>query len=94
MIDTSVETVIPLSHAARVVNRSRPPHVATLWRWATTGVRGVILESVLLGGTRHTSKEAVQRFVVALNVGQPGAAPEPRNARAERAEAELVARGA
>lgn len=92
MIDPSVETMMPLAKAARIVNPSNPPHVATIWRWASAGVSGVRLESVKLGGVRFTSREAVARFIRRLN--EPGAVPEPPSAAAERANAELVSRGA
>jgi hypothetical protein len=38
---------------------------ATLWRWITCGLRGVKLETILIGGTRCTSVEAVERFIMA-----------------------------
>lgn len=41
--------------------------VATCWRWATKGCRGVVLETVAIGGRRMTSIEAFQRWVAAQN---------------------------
>jgi Protein of unknown function (DUF1580) len=38
------------------------PHVSTLHRWAGRGVRGRRLETVLIGGRRFTSLEALKRF--------------------------------
>lgn len=38
------------------VNRS------TIHRWRTSGARGVKLETILIGGRRYTSSEAMQRF--------------------------------
>lgn len=43
------------------------PNVSTIWRWALKGVRGVILESVLIGGIRHCSDEAIERFLEEVN---------------------------
>ncbi|MGD8454588.1 MAG: DUF1580 domain-containing protein [Phycisphaerae bacterium] len=91
MIDTTVEQLIPLRKAARVINPAKPAHVSTIWRWSLYGVRGQRLESIVLGGVRHTSREACQRFVQALN--SPGAVSPAPDRRAERAEAELVRRG-
>lgn len=39
----------------------------TAWRWALRGVRGVKLESYVLGGRRFTTREACERFLAALN---------------------------
>ena len=39
------------------------PHIATIWRWAMKGVRGVRLESFCCGAKRLTSVEALERFV-------------------------------
>jgi hypothetical protein len=38
------------------------PHVSTVWRWINRGVRGVKLETVMVGGRRFTSREAIARF--------------------------------
>jgi hypothetical protein len=68
MIDTSAEQPIPLSLAARETpNRQgeRGVNVATVWRWSLRGIRGCKLETILIGGQRMTSREALQRFFVA-----------------------------
>jgi hypothetical protein len=87
MIDVSRETMMPLSKA-RFPGR---PHVATVWRWAMRGVRGVQLESLLCGGVRYTSEEAVARFIALLNEHEP---PAPPHRAAEEAGAALAAKGA
>jgi len=46
------------------------PHVSTLIRWALRGIKGCKLETVMVGGRRFTSVEAIQRFLVRLN--EPG----------------------
>jgi hypothetical protein len=38
------------------------PHISTLVRWWRRGVRGVKLETILIGGRRYTSLEALTRF--------------------------------
>jgi hypothetical protein len=91
MIDAGCEALLRLSEAAKVINPSRPPHVASVWRWALAGVRGQKLETVVIGGQRWTSREAIARFVQRLN--EPGAVPDPPNQPAEDAGAELVRRG-
>jgi hypothetical protein len=65
MIDTTQETPISLTEAAAELprrRRGRKTHVSTLFRWTTAGCRGVILEFIQVGGTRCTSREALQRF--------------------------------
>lgn len=62
MIDTSTETLIPIREIPDHVPGSRV-HSATVWRWVLTGCRGVILETVFVGGKRYTSKAAIGRFI-------------------------------
>jgi len=65
MIDPTRETLISLSQAAKGLPRRRGgkrPHISCIYRWTTTGCRGVVLESVQVGGTRCTSQEALARF--------------------------------
>jgi hypothetical protein len=57
-MDVSTETPLSLKDVADLVGK----HVATVYRWSTTGVRGVVLETLQIGGTRFTSREALQRF--------------------------------
>ena len=64
MIDIASETLVSFSFAGRFSPSIRP-HVSTIWRWHMRGIRGVKLESVLVGGRRMTSMEAVERFIVA-----------------------------
>jgi Protein of unknown function (DUF1580) len=70
MIDTTVEAPIPLAQAADDLperRRGRKTHVSTLFRWSTAGCRGVVLETIQVGGTRCTSREALQRFFERLS---------------------------
>lgn len=65
MIDFARETVVSLNDATSHLPRRRRgsrPHVATVYRWAQRGVRGVRLETLQIGGTMCTSIEALQRF--------------------------------
>ena len=89
MIDVANENLVPLGQVPTIVPSSHPGkrlNIATVWRWATHGVRGVQLESILIGGARYTSREAVARFVDALNGTRDGApaAPVPTPARRQR----------
>ena len=69
MIDRSIETPITLSEAAKllpVVRAGKHLHVSCLYRWLTNGCRGVLLDSLVVGGTRMTSREALDRFLSVL----------------------------
>jgi hypothetical protein len=84
MIDSGSETLLSLAQAADELprrRRGRKTHISTLFRWSTVGCRGVVLETLQVGGTRCTSREALQRFferlsqpvqVGAVGGGQPG----------------------
>ena len=99
MIDVASEAVLSLSQAAAELprrRRGRKTHVSTLYRWTVSGCRGVVLESIQIGATRATSREALQRFFERLSdTGEPS---ERRTLAArlrasEAAERELKRRG-
>jgi hypothetical protein len=82
MIDPNTETLLSLAEAAKHLPRRRAgkkPHVSCIYRWTTAGCRGVILESVQVGGTRCTSKEALARFFRRLTHGDAADAPAVRS---------------
>ena len=65
MIDLTQEELV----AIRDVPKHLPPrptgkrvHISAVYRWLLRGIRGVRLESLKIGGTTYTSKEALQRF--------------------------------
>ncbi len=61
----SDETPLSLIDAAKLfANHPSPPSV---YRWAQKGVKGVKLEARNIGGRKYTSREAVERFLTALN---------------------------
>lgn len=65
MIDPRFEVTFPVSRISEHVPRVRGARklaISTGYRWISTGVRGVVLESLMIGGTRCTSEEALQRF--------------------------------
>lgn len=57
--------LIPL-HRARDLFGFRAPSVPTLYRWTTTGVRGVRLRTWQVGSVRCTTRAAVEEFVGTL----------------------------
>ena len=101
MIDVVHEQVLPLTAAARELpSRSGAlgVNVSTVWRWSLRGIRGVRLETVLVGGIRMTSREALQRFFSAATAAANGETPsaqtcKQRQRAIDEAEAELSAAG-
>jgi hypothetical protein len=68
-INVQDEQVISLREACGLLPRRRAgkkPAIETLYRWSLRGCRGIKLETVQVGGTRCTSREALQRFCDAL----------------------------
>lgn len=71
MIDVENEHLLTMTEAARSISRGGV-HVSTLHRWHLRGCRGVRLETVLIGGRRYTSKEALQRFFARVTAAADG----------------------
>lgn len=99
MIDINTESVLSLADAAKRLPQRRGgkrPHVATLYRWASAGVRGVKLETLQVGGTLCTSLEALQRFCERCSGGAAESTPQTTRSRErqiKQAEAELERAG-
>lgn len=90
MLDPNIEELISLKRACRLFPRRREgkrPHISCLYRWTTIGCRGVILESVQVGATRCTSREAIVRFIERLSSALP---PQQGQHEASRRAAEDV----
>lgn len=66
-VDLLSEDLIPLAEVPDHLPKcGRRASIASVYRWAKDGVRGVALESAPVGGLRYTSKEAIARFLQAL----------------------------
>jgi hypothetical protein len=69
---------------------ARGVNTATLWRWCTEGVRGVKLESIVVGGIRYTSRPALERFfsatTAAADQGHAATSPGARRRKIEASE--------
>jgi hypothetical protein len=66
---TLAEDIRPMARAAKWLptrRGDRPPHASCLFRWAKHGLRGVRLETLRVGGTLCTSREALERFFARL----------------------------
>ena len=96
MIDPNKEALLSLTQAAKSLparRKGKRPHVSCLYRWTTSGCRGVILESIQVGGTRCTSKEALARFFDRLTEqANPQAAASSRTPTQRRRAADAAIR--
>jgi hypothetical protein len=100
MIDVLTEDLVSLADSCKLFPKRRGgvrPHLSCMYRWTVSGCKGIKLESVQVGGTRCTSKQAIARFIAALS-GDRGDAvqvrtPRQRQRAAEQANAELSAAG-
>jgi hypothetical protein len=57
---------------------------ATFDRWMYRGVRGIRLESVMIGGRRAVSRAALKRFVEAVSRSSVGGAPNRNQVNAQK----------
>lgn len=92
-IDCELETLMTFDEARTAFPGDRRLSLATLHRWRLHGVRGVKLETLLIGGLRYTSREAIARFIAAQNADDAPAAPvitpAQRRKQSEAARTEL-----
>lgn len=78
MIDLETEPLLTLAQAARSLPGGGSVNISTIHRWRLRGSRGVKLETVLRGGVRYTSAEAIRRFIEQTTEAADG--PAVRNA--------------
>ena len=89
MIDLSSENVFPVNEAPKHIPGR--PSQASVWRWVLKGIGGIKLESILIGGRRLTSTEAIQRFADARTAqanGEPIPSRTPKQRERDIAAAE------
>lgn len=99
MIDPNTETLLSLTDACKILPRRRAGKKVSLscaYRWSVSGCRGVILETIQIGGTRCTSREALARFFRRLTTDRGSDAgsvetPRRRDRRRRREVAAAVA---
>jgi len=99
MIDAQTETLRTMNAARRLPwmkgRTGNDVSLCTLTRWSSRGIRGVVLETIKIGGTTYTTDEATLRFIERLNTeGQSAARPTTRRRRdIAAADARLDAAG-
>jgi hypothetical protein len=59
-IDLHSGDLITMAQAATLLPKR--PSACTLWRWATRGVGGRTLETVIVGKTRYTTVACLEKF--------------------------------
>ena len=82
MIDIVNEQMIPLSKIPAWCEKQlgNRVHPSTVHRWRLRGARGSKLETVLVGGRRYTSQEALLRFFDHTTMAEDGVSSPQRNA--------------
>jgi hypothetical protein len=92
-IDIKVETLIGMGQGSALLPDR--PSMCTMWRWATRGARGRVLDTVVIGGRRYTSIEAIQRFARQDGATEAPAirTPAARERAIRKAEKELADAG-
>ncbi|QDV45779.1 hypothetical protein Enr13x_56590 [Stieleria neptunia] len=89
--------MIRVSAAAKVVEKitGERPHVATLHRWASRGLKGVRLRTAYAGGHRRTTEKWIREFFEAVTASANGGRKPKRldQDAASRANDELAAAG-
>ena len=95
MIDPTAEELITLAAACKLLpkrRRGKRPDVSCLYRWASGGLKGIVLETIQVGGTKCTSREALARFLRRLTQ-HVGHEPSISDSRRAVADAHLKAEG-
>ena len=62
------------------------PHVSTIHRWRLSGVRGIKLETKMIGGRRYVSRDSLNRFISQTTAAADGR-PVPVRSDKQRARA-------
>ena len=83
MIPIDTEKPITLAEATSFIPGigGKTVHYQTVHRWAIKGLRGVKLETVVLGGRRCTSVEAIQRFAERITMSRDRQIAPPASTR-------------
>jgi hypothetical protein len=77
-----------------LISRAAPlfptrPSIASICRWATRGINGVVLSTIRVGGRRYTDAQRVAEFLEATNKRHDTPPSVTDSARAKRAAVAL-----
>jgi hypothetical protein len=69
LINPSTDALLSLKSVCRLIPGRRGKGIAltTVYRWAQRGCKGCRLDTILIGGTRYTTRGALDRFVASIN---------------------------
>jgi len=70
MVNFGTEQLMTIAEVCQLLPGRRHGHAlsrCTVLRWMLRGTRGVRLESIAIGCQRLTSREALERFIAAMN---------------------------
>lgn len=87
MIDRESENLLTLPQAAQTLPGRKAGKAAssqTLWRWSKVGCKGIVLETIAIGGTAFTSLEALDRFFEAIEAARGKKRPPRETSRRRR----------
>ena len=94
-IDVDAEDLLSFAEATKRFPGRDKISLQSLHRYRLRGVRGVKLETILIGGLRYTSKQAIARFVQNQNATeQPVASVTPTQRRRQAEAANELLRSA
>ena len=73
-IDIHAEELLELNKVPANLERrtGKRLNVSTVYRWINRGIAGVKLETILIGGSRFTSAEALNRFFAQSTLAKQG----------------------
>ena len=73
-IDIHTEELLELNKVPANLERrtGKRLNLSTVYRWTNRGIAGVRLETVLVGGSRYTSAEALNRFFTQSTLAKQG----------------------
>lgn len=94
MINHTTEELIPIEEAGSLIPGN--PSRCTVYRWTLKGSRGQVLETIVCGHKRFTSREAIDRFITAQNADKtpaPAITASQRRRQSEAARQELSKAG-
>ncbi len=72
-LSAPIGEAIPLRKASRLFPNNPP--FSSIYRWATKGVRGVVLNTMIIGGRLTCTREDVATFLLMLNAPRPVRGP-------------------